>query len=88
MSVDLQQSIEAAGLNARDYVTTPKWMGSLRFDAGDLRAEGFMVGFDPLPYNPHHGEVWGKFSKHSSGELSQWLCGSSRFQALPFHSQA
>jgi hypothetical protein len=63
MSVDLQQSIEAAGLNARDYVTTPKWMGSLRFEAGCLRAEGFMVGFEPLPDNLHHGEVWGKFSK-------------------------
>jgi hypothetical protein len=69
MSVDLQQSIQAAGLNARNYVTTPKWMGSLRFEAGGLRAEGLMVGFDPLPDNHHHGEVWGKFSKPQQRRL-------------------
>ncbi len=60
MSVDLQQQIEEAGLDARTYVTTPRWVGSLRFEASALRDEGFLVGFDPLPENPHHGEVWGK----------------------------
>jgi hypothetical protein len=76
MSVDLQQSIEAAGMDARAYVTTPRWMGSLRFEAGALRAEGFMVGFDPLPDNPHHGEVWGKFSKAQQrrmAEIALWF---------------
>jgi hypothetical protein len=71
MSVDLQASIERAGLDARLYVTTPRWTGSLRFDAGALRAEGFQVGYDPLPDNPHHGEVWGTFSKPKQRRLSQ-----------------
>ena len=71
MSVDLQKQIEDAGLDARTYVTTPRWTGSLRFEAGPLRAEGFMVGFDPLPDNPHHGEVWGAFSKAKQKRLSQ-----------------
>jgi hypothetical protein len=76
MSVDLQSSIEGVGLDARVYVTTPRWMGSLRFETGALRAEGFQVGFDPLPDNPHHGEVWGKFSKPQQrrlAELAVWF---------------
>lgn len=76
MSVDLEKEIEKAGLNARAYVTTPRWVGSVRFEAGALRGEAFMVGFDPLPDNPHHGEVWGTFSKSKQRrlrELCQWF---------------
>ena len=76
MSVDLENEIEKAGLDTRTYVTTPRWVGSVRFEAGALRGEGFMVGFDPLPENPYHGEVWGTFSKAKQkrlGELCQWF---------------
>ena len=76
MSVDLQTQIEEAGLDARSYVSTPRWMGSLRLEAGPLRAEGFDVGFDPLNNNPYHGEVWGAFSKSKQKrlrELCQWF---------------
>ena len=41
MSVDLQQQIEEAGLDAKAFVTTPSWIGSVRFRAGQLRTEGF-----------------------------------------------
>jgi hypothetical protein len=76
MSVDLQMEIEAAGLDARQYVTTPRWMGSIRFEAGSLRAESLQVGFDPLPDNPYHGEIWGDFSRSKVRrlrELCQWF---------------
>jgi hypothetical protein len=63
MSVDLECSILGAGLDPKRYVTTPRWIGSVRFEAGALRSEGFLVGFHPLPENPHHGEVWGDFSR-------------------------
>lgn len=64
MSVDLQTQIEEAGLNCCDYVTTtsPQYAGSVRFEAGALRGAGLQVGFDPLPSNPHHGEVWDNFT--------------------------
>ena len=45
LSVDLQNEIEKAGLDAKAYVTTPKWMGSLRIEAGQLRDEGFIGHF-------------------------------------------
>ena len=76
MSVDLQKQIEEAGLDARAYVTSPRWIGSLRFVASALRGEGFMVGFDPLPENPYHGEVWGAFSRSKQKRLRglcQWF---------------
>lgn len=71
MSVDLEASILEAGLDPRDYVTTPRWTGSIRFVTQQLRAEGFSVGYDPLPENPHHGEVWGTFNKTNQRRLRQ-----------------
>lgn len=64
MSVDLQVQIEEAGLDCRKFLstTTPQYAGSVRFEAGKLREVGLQVGFDPLPLNPHHGEVWGRFT--------------------------
>jgi hypothetical protein len=69
LSVDLQRQIEDAGLVALDYVSEPPWLGSIRFTAGTLRDEGFLVGYDPLPENPHHGEVWGSFTKSKKKQL-------------------
>ena len=62
MSVDLQAQIEEAGLNCREYVTSPVWFGSVRFEAGALRRESLQVGFHPIEQNPYHGEIWGNFS--------------------------
>lgn len=71
MSVDLEKLIIDAKQDPRAYVTTPRWTGSVRFKAGALREEEFMVGFDPLPENPYHGEVWGKFTKAQQRRLQQ-----------------
>lgn len=78
MSVDLEKLILDAGLHPQTFVTTPKWVGSIRFVAGNLREEGFQVGYDPLeeeppdqPANPYHGEVWGTFSRTNQKRLSQ-----------------
>lgn len=70
LSVDLQREIEASGKDAQQFVTTPPWIGSVRFVAQQLRDEGFIVGFDPLPpENPYHGEVWGQFSSGKKKQL-------------------
>lgn len=69
MSVDLQSLIEEAGLNTKAYVTTPRWIGSVRFVARDLRATGLLVGYHPIPDNPHHGEVWGCFTRSQQRAL-------------------
>ena len=63
LSVDLQNEIEKAGLDARAYVTTPQWVGSVRIEARLLHDEGFIIGSDPIESNPYHGEVWGLFTK-------------------------
>lgn len=76
MSVDLERSIAEAGIDPRAFVTTPIFMGSVRFEAGQLRAEDMKVGFHPVPGNDHHGEVWGSFSKGKRARLlkiAQWF---------------
>jgi hypothetical protein len=69
MSVDLKRPIEEAGKDAKQWVTTPRWTGSVTLRVADLRAENFQVGFDPLDDNPYHGEVWGQFSKGKKKKL-------------------
>ncbi len=71
MSVDLENSIVEAGLNPKEYVIQPPFIGAVRFQAGDLRGLGFKVGYDPLPDNPHHGEVWGSFTSAKKKALVQ-----------------
>jgi hypothetical protein len=59
MSVDIEPFIAAAGHAPREFVTTPEWMGSVFFVVGAVRAQALLVGYDPLPENDFHGEVWG-----------------------------
>ena len=82
MSVDLQRQIEEAGRDAKVFVTTPKWTGSIRFVAGAIRQEGFSIGYDPVKdtdpevENPFHGQVWGSFTGSKQKrlrELSTWF---------------
>lgn len=69
MSVDLQGAIEDAGEDPIAHVTSPIWIGSVRFSAQQLREEELQVGFDPIPDNPFHGQVWGNFNKSKRKRL-------------------
>lgn len=79
LSVDLQHEIEQAGLDAKTYVTTPRWIGSVRFQAAQLRVEELMVGPNPIAAgpgveaNPYHGEVWGNLTTGKQRRLLR-LC--------------
>jgi hypothetical protein len=76
MSVDLETSILQAGLDCVSFVTKPEFPGSVLFQAGFLRSEALQVGYDPLPGNPHYGEVWGDFSRSRRSRLlaaARWL---------------
>jgi hypothetical protein len=80
MSVDIEQLMLSDGVDPRHYVTTPVFMGSVAFSAGAARALGLLVGYDPIPKNPYHGEVWGgcrpnRFSRRQKKgltEASRW----------------
>lgn len=76
MSVDLQREIERAGLDVKVFVTTPRWIASVRFVAGALRDIGLQVGFDPIDVNPFHGQVWGAFTRAQQDAMRsacEWL---------------
>ncbi len=65
MSVDLERLILEAGIDPRVFATTPRWIGSVYFEAGQIRSLGCRIGYDPSPDNPYHGEVWLGASKAS-----------------------
>jgi hypothetical protein len=78
VSVDLQRPIEEDGLDSRNFVTNPKYLGSVRFTAGNLRHSNFKVGYDPVgptetddPENPYHGLLWGRISSSAYKQLMQ-----------------
>jgi hypothetical protein len=60
MSVDIERLIVESGQDSKQFVTTPKFTGSVAFAVGVARSASLLVGFDPLEDNPFHGEVWGK----------------------------
>lgn len=76
MSVDHERSIIEAGYDVVEYVTSPRWTGSIRVTAAQLRAYNLLVGFSPLEDNPFHSEAWGHLSKSQSKALrrmSTWI---------------
>lgn len=81
MSIDLHYELTAAKLNPANYVTSPKYVGSIQFSANIPRSNNLFVGCDPIPGNPYHGEVWGskrpnRFSKSQQKAIlnaATWL---------------
>lgn len=92
MSVDIEKLIQSDGLDPPTYVASPKYMGSIRFTAGAARAVNLLVGYDPLPENPYHGEVWGeskpnRFSRTQQKAIcaaSEWLVAISGVEIAEF----
>jgi hypothetical protein len=75
MSVDIEKLIVEAGKDPKEFVTTPRWTGSVWFAAGQLRKKQLLVGFNPVTNNPFHGEVWGIASRpiqKAVQECCQW----------------
>lgn len=69
MSVNVEKLITESGADARTYLTTPKWIGSVVFIVSQLRSESLQVGYDPLPEDATHGGVWGEFPKAKQRRL-------------------
>lgn len=80
MSVDIENLINRAGKDPRIYVKTPVFIGSVAFLARDIRALELWIGYDPVPDNPYHGEVWTKVEKKSFTETQKkGLANSARW---------
>ena len=60
MSVDIEALIVADRQDPKQFVTTPKFTGSVAFMANQIRELGLILGYDPIPDNPYHGQVWQK----------------------------
>ncbi len=58
--MDIEALTSAAGKDPEVYVTTPTFNGSVAFSAAEVRNLELRIGYDPVPQNPYHGEVWGR----------------------------
>jgi len=58
MSVDIEALIVTAGIDPKDFVTTPVYAGSVAFSGQSIRSLNLWIGYDSLPGNPYHGQVW------------------------------
>ena len=76
LSVDLRRPIEEDGLAPQAFVTTEEFVGSVIMIAQVFRSKALQVGYDPLPTNSYHGEVWGNFTggcKRQLLKLADWF---------------
>ena len=77
MSIDIEPFIVSDAIDPREWVTSPRWIGSVQFECRFIRALNLKVGYDPipppsnLPANPYHGGVWGNFSKPVQRQMQQ-----------------
>lgn len=85
MSVDLLALMNDAGVDAETFVTTPIFTGSVQFPAGAARAAELWIGFDPLPENPYHGEVWRNFNggRFTKGQVRALTNAAEWFVEIP-----
>jgi hypothetical protein len=64
MSIDVESFMLSDGVDPREHCTTPRFVGSLAFQVASFRSRNCQVGYDPLPENPYHGNVWDTAGKH------------------------
>lgn len=86
MSIDIEKLIVEAGLVPAEYVSTPRWIGSVQLEARQVRALGLLVGYHPLPENPYHGQIWGQFTRDVQLNLRlacRWVVPIEQCEILP-----
>lgn len=60
MSVDVESLIRDAGIDPVSWVSSEHYPGSVSLQAGCVRALDLQLGYDQIPENPYHAEVWMK----------------------------
>lgn len=85
MSVDVERLIEQDGKSAAEFVTTPKYVGSVFFTASAARDLRLSVGKTPKDDNPYHADVWGdkRPNRFTGGQKNGLLKSSSWFVEIP-----
>lgn len=77
MSTDSEPLVIEAGLDPLEHVQSrSEWIGAVVLTAGELRARGLVVGYDPEAGNPFHCQGWGdptKGQKRSLAKTATWL---------------
>jgi len=84
MSVDIERFIRNDERDPCEWVTTPRWYGSLQIRVQPLRRADLLVGYDPiLPDNPYHGQVWGQGKGFTKAQQNTLRGNSTWFVEIP-----
>ena len=85
MSVDIPKHMQAESVDPYEYVTTPKYVGSVVFSAGSARGVELVAAHDPIEDNPYHGQVWrqGSSTRFTTRQKRCLLEASSWFVPIP-----
>jgi hypothetical protein len=92
MSIDVLKLMDNDGIDPKEFVTTPKYTGSISFMASAAREVDLRIGYDPIKDmagfddNPYHGEVWASgpnLKKFKSNQKRALASASSWFVELP-----
>jgi hypothetical protein len=74
-SVLLANLLAEAQVSIDDIVAERGALGAIKLAVSEIRVRSLQVGFDPLPDDPFHGQIWGKITKGVSKGLlgvSSW----------------
>jgi hypothetical protein len=84
MSVDIERFIREDEKDPRDWVTNPRWCGSLQLRVQPIRQAGFLIGYDPIvPDNPYHGQIWGQGKGFNKAQQNTLRAHSTWFVEIP-----
>lgn len=71
-SIDILKLIEELGISVEEHIAeTPKLIGYAFLQAGAVRDLGGKVGYQPLPENVAHGNIWEITSKKQMRDLAR-----------------
>ena len=58
LSVDLEQLLVQDGEDVDDFFKDGDCLGVVSFPVEEVRQNDFLVGYEPIPTDIYHGEVW------------------------------
>jgi hypothetical protein len=68
-SVLIAKLVEESGATIAEIVRSRGMLGAIAISVREVRSRGLQAGFDPLPDDPHHGQIWGKITRGTSNAL-------------------
>lgn len=71
MSVDHEPSMRIDNIDLEARYRNGNWLGAVALNVGFLRGLGLRIGYNPIPGNSYHCEVWGNITASLKREIQE-----------------